>query len=59
MIFGVDHCIETVVLCSVLGPGLYNPKLRVHRGNMMINQDKRFKESYADTPGPGTYEVCI
>ncbi|KAK2190264.1 hypothetical protein NP493_85g07000 [Ridgeia piscesae] len=23
---------------------------------MMINQDKRFKESYADTPGPGTYE---
>ena len=60
MAIGSPVLIYRCACVVVSGPGMYNPLLKGHVGNMMGNHDARFKTILRDEiPGPGTYEVGI
>ena len=44
------------------GPGQYDPQVPknyVKGGRSMANRSSRFKPKIMDTPGPGSYQVCV
>ena len=41
------------------GPGQYDVKSADNPGGLITTRQQRFKLVKSDTPGPGSYEVCL
>ena len=52
------HPLVFINFSSVLGPGLYDPKVSNKKvGNTMVYKERRMKFKASEVPGPGAYEV--